>query len=315
MIIRSFLLAFIIVQGIVSLAQVPVEGDELLKILGLRNANDKVAQMEKYLDKNVQKNGYTLSFDNNVLVRIVLYNSNNPYFTNVTPFAGAMPKGLDFSQTIFKCKSILGEGFEEDGDKANRYEMSKKFPHGDMDAVEIKLDFVKGKLAMVSLILARGAAEEAEDKEGGGGSESVIRSDDYFMMIKKNFFNKEVERFTETLDERGVYRDRKHIVYIHDGVEFHINDMKHIDRIIFYSGGQSVEQKAANFEKFTGKLPYNLKFTDTKAIVQEKAGAPTGGDGNMMLFKDSGCEVEVYFSGANVNKVIIGIPKKKTEGN
>jgi hypothetical protein len=61
-------------------------------------------------------------------------------------------------------------------------------------------------------------------------------------------------------------------------------------------------------------MPYNLKFTDARDIVLQKAGNPQIDEGSKMIFADNtGAEVEVLFSGSAVYQVTIRISEKKEE--
>lgn len=292
---------------LVSFAQVPVEGDELLKLISLRKGNDKVNALENYIGGSIETTGASITFDQNVVIRVDLYNSNNPFFPNSTPFAGKLPKELDFTQTIFKAKSILGEGFEEDGEPANVLTISRQFPFNELDAIKISVDFRKGKMSMVSIIYQQGEAEKAEDAETAKEGEVVIRGDDYFFMIKKNVYNKEVEKFLSTLGNHD-YLDKSIRMFIKKGVTFQFNQANLIKKITFFSGGQNSSKKPEKFTGFDGKMPYNLKFTDTKEIVKQKAGSAKIDDGNKMTYLDSNCQIDIIFNGNTVSEVSIGIP-------
>jgi hypothetical protein len=221
-----------------------------------------------------------------------------------------MPKGLDFSQTIFKSKALLGEGFEESGDIPTQYTLNKSFPLNELDAYIINISFEKGKMAVVSIIYRKGEAEKAEDADAAQSGEVVIRGDDYFFMIKKNIYNKEVEKFLSTLGYTD-YEDRNVRMFIKKGVAIYFNAKRQIEKIVFYSGGQPTSKRIEKYAPFTGKMPYNLKFSDNREIVLQKAGKPTVDDGNKMIFIDNtGSEVEVLFSGSGINLVTIRIVEK-----
>lgn len=291
-------------------AQVPVEGDDLIKLISLRKGNDKVAAFENYIGDNVEAKGASITYDQNTVMRIDLYNSNNPFFPGAKPFAGKLPKDLDFTQTIFKAKALLGEGFEQDGEPANALTISKQYPLNDLDAVKITIDFRKGKMSMVTLQYQKGDAEKAADAESAQSGEVVIRGDDYFFMIKKNIYNKEVEKFLGTLGYHD-FEDRSIQMFIKKGVTIQFNQAKQIRKITFYSGGQPTSKRPANFSAFEGKMPYNLKFTDTKDVVIQKAGNPKINEGNRMVYIDANTEIEVLFNGDKVYQVSIGLPEKE----
>ncbi len=291
-------------------AQAPVEGDELIKLISLRKGNDKVAAFENYIGGNIEEKGASITYDQNTVMRIDLYNSNNPFFPGATPFSGKLPKELDFSQTIFKAKALLGEGFEQDGEPANALTISKQFPLNDLDAVKITVDFRKGKMSMVTLLYQKGDAEKADDAEAAQSGEIVIRGDDYFFMVKKNIYNKEVEKFLSTLGYHD-FEDRSIQMFIKKGVTIQFNQAKQIRKITFYSGGQPTSKRPAKFSAFEGKMPYNLKFTDTKDVVVQKAGNPKVDEGNRMVYSDANAEVEVLLNGDKVYQVSIGLPEKE----
>lgn len=305
---KSLILPFLLLS-LFAIGQVPVEGDELIKIIGMRKGAGKVGELEKYLNDDIQGKGFSLTFDNNVLIRIDFYNKNNPYFSDLSPFSGKLPKGLSFENTVFKTKSIIGEGFKEDGEPANVLTLSKQFPLTDMDAVNISIEFRKGKMSMLALIMEKGGAEKAEDadkaKEGG----IVIRGDDYFFMVKKNIYNKEVENFISTLGYYD-YSDRSILMYIQKGVTIQLNQAKQIRKITFYSGGQPSSKNPPSFLPFEGKMPYNLKFSDTPELVLQKAGTPKINTGGKMIFQDAMADVEILFANGKVYQVSIGLPEK-----
>jgi hypothetical protein len=58
-------------------------------------------------------------------------------------------------------------------------------------------------------------------------------------------------------------------------------------------------------------MPYNLKFTDTKDVVVQKAGNPKIDEGNRMVYSDANAEVEVLLNGDKVYQVSIGLPEKE----
>lgn len=291
-------------------AQVPVEGDELIKLISLRKGNDKVTAFENYIGGNIEAKGASITYDQNTVMRIDLYNSNNPFFPGTTPFAGKLPKELDFSQTIFKAKALLGEGFEQDGEPANALTISKQFPLNDLDAVKITVDFRKGKMSMVSLLYQKGEAEKAADAEAAKSGEVVIRGDDYFFMIKKNIYNKEVEKFLGTLGYHD-FEDRSIQMFIKKGVTIQFNQARQIRKITFYSGGQPTTKRPPKFSAFEGKMPYNLKFTDTKDVVIQKAGNPKIDEGSRMVYSDANAEVEILLNSGKVYQVSIGMPDKE----
>ncbi len=288
-------------------AQAPVEGDELIKLIGLRKGNDKAAAFENYIGTNIEAKGASITFDQNVVMRIDLYNSNNPFFPGATPFAGKLPKDLDFSQTIFKAKALLGEGFEQDGEPAGALTISKQYPLNDLDAVKLTVDFRKGKMSMVTLMYQKGEAEKAADAEAAGEGGIIIRGDDYFYMVKKNIYNKEVEKFLMTLGNHD-FEDRSIQMFIKKGVTIQFNQAKQIRKITFYSGGQPSSKRPPDFAAFEGKMPFNLKFSDTKDVVIQKAGNPKTDEGNRMVYTDSNAEVEVILNSGKVYQVSIGIP-------
>jgi hypothetical protein len=306
-----FLLLFLILfQNIY--AQSPVEGDALIQLISLRKGNDKVAALENYIGGNPEAKGASITFDQNIVTRVDLYNSNNPFFQNTTPFAGKLPKELDFTQTIFKAKAQLGDGFEQDGEPANVLTLSKQFPFNDLDAVRVIVEFRKGKMSMVSLVYQKGEAEKAADAEAVKEGEIIIRGDDYFYMVKKNVFNKEVEKFLLTLGEYD-FEDRSIRMFIKKGVTIQFNQAKQIRKITFYSGGQPSTKRPPSFAAFTGKMPYSLKFSDTKEIIFQKAGTPKKQENNSLIYADDNAEVEVILNGDKVYQVSIGIaePEKK----
>lgn len=294
-------------------AQPPVEGDDLIRLIGMRQNNDKVKALESYIAGDIVGKGISITYEQNVVIRIDIYNHNNPFFQHTTPFVGKLPMGLDFSQTIFKAKSILGPGFEEEGEIPGTYLLSKKFPLNELDAYRIFIDFRKGKMSMVSIVYLKGEAEKAEDVQAAEAGEIVIRGDDYFLMMKKNIYNKQVQQFLSTL-EYPDYEDRSIRMYIKKGVTIGFNSQRQIENITFYSGGQPSSKKPERFSAFQGKMPYNLKFTDTKELVLQKAGRPSVEEGNKMIFADNtGAEVEILFSGSTVSQVCIRIAGKGKE--
>jgi len=309
-----FLSTFVFLfSAIISSAQAPVEGDDLIKLIGLRQGNDLVKKLDDYIGGSIETKGASITYDQSVVSRVDMYNSNNPFFPNSTPFPGKLPKGLDFTQTIFKAKSLLGEGFEEDGEMATDYTLSKSFPLNELDAYMMSLNFRKGKLAVVSIIYKKGDAEKAEDADAEKTGEVVIRGDDYFFMVKKNLYNKEVEKLLLTLGYTD-YEDRNVLMFIKKGISIHLNSKRQIEKIIFYSGGQLTSKRPDKFSPFQGKMPYNLKFTDARDIVLQKAGSPKADEGGKMIFADNtGAEVEVLFSGSTVYQVTIRIAEAKKE--
>jgi hypothetical protein len=103
-------------------------------------------------------------------------------------------------------------------------------------------------------------------------------------------------------------------MYIKKGVTINFNQKRQIEKITFYSGGQPSSKKPEKFAAFEGKMPYNLKFSDTREVVLQKAGKPAADDGNKMIFADNtGAEVEVLFSGSKVYQVCIRIAEEKKE--
>jgi hypothetical protein len=305
-----FTFCFLFISALLK-AQAPVEGDELIKLIGMRQGNDIVKKLDDYIGGNIESAGISITYSQNIVTRIDCYNSNNPFFPNATPFAGKLPKELDFSQTIFKAKSLFGEGFTEDGEIPAEYTLSKSFPLNDLDAYLISISFRKGKMAVFSVIYQKGDAEKAEDADAAGTGEIVIRGDDYFFMIKKNVYNKEVEKFLSTLGYTD-YEDRNVRMYIKKGVAMYFNSKRQIEKIIFYSGGQPTSKRPEKFSAFAGKMPHNLKFTDSRDIVLQKAGKPMADDGNKMIFADNtGTEVEVLFNAVSINIVTIRMTEKK----
>jgi hypothetical protein len=99
-------------------------------------------------------------------------------------------------------------------------------------------------------------------------------------------------------------------MFIKKGVTIQFNQAKQIRKITFYSGGQPSSKRPPNFASFEGKMPFNLKFSDTKDVVIQKAGNPKIDEGNRMIYADSNAEVEVILNSGKVYQVSIGMPEQ-----
>lgn len=99
--------------------------------------------------------------------------------------------------------------------------------------------------------------------------QSTVKSFDYPSLLGKSVTSPEVIKFLVTLspnkrvEKAGKY---PHWIYSKDGVELVVNEENKIHAIFFLT--ESTMYKTT----FSGYLPYKLKMTDTRKIIEQKLG-------------------------------------------
>jgi hypothetical protein len=92
-------------------AQIPVEGDELPKLLGQQQLSAQVQALEAYIGGQYEPKGIKLHYNpDGKLVRVELFNGNNPWGEAIEQFQGKMPRGIMFTDMIVNVKKKFGEG-------------------------------------------------------------------------------------------------------------------------------------------------------------------------------------------------------------
>lgn len=282
----------------------PYQGDNFMTLLGLRKTNGHIAKMNLYIGGDPDGKGVKLTIVDNICIRVDIYNDNNPWGPNIKRFQGELPKGLTFEDKIPEAKQKLGNGFNADGDVFSNYFVSKTFLLESNDTCLMNLEYTNGRLTTVSLAYIKSAANEKEE-EKKNAPEPPIYGEDILIMIKKNQYNHEYVKLTQTLGYPS-YADRYVRVYADGGVEFHFNKDKQIEWVYLYSGGVG-GAGGQNMSKYKLPLPYGAEFGESQSSIMSKLGQPDGTEGNMIYYNENYARVYYQFLGGKLSIVKVGI--------
>ncbi len=279
----------------------PVQGDDLIKLLGKRNSVSDIQSLERYIGNDFATRGIKLDITRNVLQTIDLYNNENPYLPEMQQFKGKLPKGLKFGSSIFDAKKSLGEGYKTEGEVTASLVLIKEFPLNAVDGYEISLDFQKGRLTIVTLKFVEGGA--ANQEEASSAATIGISNSDYFEMVKKNAYNLKYVTLKNAIGA-SYDADRTKQIFLKQGLAVYFNNKSMIEKMVFYSGGQPYEDRSGmKFGGFPVILPLGIKFTDTETIVRQKCGTPAGNENGALVYTQGIGKLLVYFSGGKVGRL------------
>ena len=292
--------------------QSPVQGDDLLELLGKRRTADNVERLNKFIGNKESKEdisflnygkGIQMNVERSVVRGLDFYNDKNRYSEEFKRFQGNLPRDMNFDNTIYEVKQRMGEEFEAEGELTGTYTLTNTFRLNDDDDYALTVEFYSGRMTRVSIMYIEGGSREEKD-EGGVGIKKGFSGHDFFIMIKKNRYNRELKIFTQQLG-KPVVNDKKQQLYLKDGVDIRFNEMGLISAITLYSGGQTSSYKDEVFEPYTLKLPYGIKMSNSRDAVIMKAGSPKSGSGNVITYHEGFADMQVVFSGGKIDHVKI----------
>lgn len=284
----------------------PVEGDEFLKLIGLRESSAQVSELKSYVGSNGNPKGIRLVFMNSRLARIELFNENNPWGEDIKQFQGKLPMGLHFMSTIKDAKQALGNGFEVSGEVSSNYYVNKSFDLDGTDAYQMNLEFMAGRLMTVSIVLVEGAGGGAGEDGGIVASDAPVKGEDFLAMIKKNLYNKGLQATLGYLGE-PTERSKKYIIHQTGGLEVIFNQKGQVEWVYLYGGGQTSQHEGIKMEKSPLPLPLGLKFGDNMDKIIKFIGSPSGNEGGVSYINEGYARVYLIMSGGGLSMVKVGV--------
>jgi hypothetical protein len=290
-------LAAVIVLLFVSVAAVaqPFKGDEWINLLGKREATAEVAKVLSYVGDNGNPKGMKITIQNDIVTRLDFYNDDNPWGADIQRFAGTLPKGLEITSTIAKAKEKLGEGFETEGEVSGTYTLHKNFELNNVDAYQVNLEYLSGRLNAIGLIYMQGDAKKFD--QTGTLVKGGIKGDDVLHLVKKNIYSKIYEDLQTAIGPPN-HEERYLRVFATGGVEINFGQDLNISKVIMYSGGQPTPKgHIPTYSPYTLQMPYGLRFEDSRADVITKAGQPTKEEDGAMVYNDGYTSIKVFVNG------------------
>lgn len=302
---RLVITLFALLITFVAIGQVPVESDELPKLLGQQQASAQIQSLESYIGGSYEARGIKLHYNaEGRMVRIELFNKNNPWGQSIQQFQGKLPKGITFEDNIVQTKKKLGDGIEVDGEVSTTYFIYKQFELNNFDSYKISAEYIAGRLISLSLILVEGGSGDL--MEDGTINKSNFRGESLLSIVKKSKNNLELQKLIELFDTYYSYADKTHIIYAPHGLEVVTDYSGMVQEITVYAQGQNTSQGEVT-GAFKYPLPYGLKFQDNRGAVTQKLGQPAGGQGSEIYYNYGPSRMTVYFTGDKIAKVSVSI--------
>ncbi len=296
---------FALLIALSAFAQVPVEGEELPTLLGQQQGSAKIQSLESYIGGSYEARGIKLHYNaEGRLVRIELFNKDNPWGQGIQQFQGKLPKGITFEDKIVQAKKKLGEGIEVDGEVSTTYFIYKQFELNNFDSYKISAEFISGRLISVSLILVEGGSGDL--MEDGTINKSNFRGESLLSIVKKSKNNLELQRLIELFESYYSFADKTHIIYAPQGLEVVTDYSGIVQEIVVYSQGENTSQGELT-GAFQYPLPYGLKFQDSRGAVTQKLGQPVGEANGGIYYNYGPSRLSVHFGAGKISKVVVSI--------
>lgn len=287
------------------MGQVPVQGDELPQLLGQQQASSQIQSLESYIGGNYEARGIKLHYNpDGRLVRIELFNKDNPWGQNIQQFQGKLPKGITFEDKIVQAKKKLGEGIEVDGEVSATYFIYKQFELNNFDSYKVSAEYISGRLISLSLILVEGGSGDL--MEDGTVNKSNFKGESLLSIVKKSKNNLELQKLIELFESYYSYADKTHIIYAPHGLEVVTDYSGIVQQVIVYAQGQNTSQGEVT-GAFKYPLPYGLKFQDARGDVTQKLGQPAGEENGGIYYNYGPSRMAVHFGSGNISKITVSI--------
>lgn len=291
--------------SVIAFGQVPVEGDELPKLLGQQQASSQIQSLESYIGGSYEARGIKLHYNpEGRLVRIELFNKNNPWGQGIQQFQGKLPNGITFEDKIVQAKKKLGDGIEVDGEVSATYFIYKQFELNNFDSYKVSAEYISGRLISLSLILVEGGSGDL--MEDGTVNKSSFKGENLLTIVKKSKNNLELQKLIELFESYYSYADKTHIIYAPHGLEVVTDYSGIVQQVIVYSQGENTSQGEVT-GAFKYPLPYGLKFQDTRGDVTQKLGQPAGEENGGIYYNYGPSRLAVHFGGGKISKVVVSV--------
>ncbi|CAN5161779.1 hypothetical protein BH09BAC1_BH09BAC1_15540 [soil metagenome] len=310
---KVFLLFIVTTFSAALYGQIPVEGDGLPKLLGQQKTSSQIQSLEAYIGGEYEPKGIKLLYNpDGKLIRIELFNGNNPWGENIQQFQGKMPFGIVFTDKIVTVKKKIGEGFEGDGEVSATYFLIKQFQLTNFDSYKLSAEFITGKLISVSMILEEGGSGSL--MADGSVNKSGFMGESLITMVKKSKGSLELQKLITLFETFYSYSDKTHLIYAPHGLEVITDNSGTIQEVLVYSANQTTSQ-GEKTGAFKYPLPYSLRFQDSRNDVIQKLGAAAGEENGALYYNYGPSRMNVYFGGSGISKVVITANKdyKKPE--
>lgn len=293
----TLLFCMLLLPAMLMAQKPPVEGDDLIDLLGKRKENLQVKDMTDFIGDDYQSKGVKLGFRQGKVSSIELFNDKNPFSADIKRFQGVLPRGLSFRSKVVEVKKALGEGAMQQGELTKDYYLMKEYTLNTLDAYRITFYYYGGRMLQVSIDLQKGAAGAAEEK--AATKKLDIRGGDYVYMIKKNSQNRNVKKLVKYLGE-PTYKDRNVRDWVEKGAAMEMDNKGNVTWLGLYNKGQRSKWTGKTYKAYTHLLPFGVKFNDGRDIITKKAGHPDKTEGSTMIYNISYAQVKIHLSGGGI---------------
>jgi hypothetical protein len=108
---------------------------------------------------------------------------------------------------------------------------------------------------------------------------SCSKSSNLSDLIGLNINSKQVQEYLNVLGtyEISKYEDNYFYIFLNKGIDFSISKKDKITAIFLFSEGVD------GHRQYSGSLPYNIQFTDTRKVVETKLGPPDAHGGGSLI--------------------------------
>lgn len=300
---KIFLVFIALAFSFILNAQMPVQGDDLTALLGQQQASSQIQSLESYIGGSYEAKGIKLHYNPDTrLVRIELFNKDNPWGSAIQQFQGNLPKGITFEDKIVQAKKKIGEGFEVDGEVSATYFIYKQYELNNFDSYKLSAEYISGRLISLSLILIEGGSGDL--MEDGSVNKSTFKGESLISMVKKSTANLELQKLIAEFETYHSFSDKTHLIFAGNGLEVVTDYSGTIQEVIVYSEGQSTSQGEPT-GAFKYPLPYGLKFQDSRADVTQKLGSPAGEAGGAIYYNYGPYRLNIYLPGSKISKLVV----------
>lgn len=307
------LLSLFLFSILASAQESPVQGDDLLKVLGQNKNAELATQINNYIGNKDTKEdisflnygkGVQVNIEQNIMKTIDLYAGDNPYSSEFKEFQGKLPLGLSFNFTIHQTKLTIGEGYEVTGDVMSTYQLTKINKLNDDDDYRLIVEFSTGRMVMISISYLEGGEKTGEGEEGeSSGSGDRFKGNDFFTMMKKNPYNRQFVLFRRYIGT-PTHEDKTKQIYVKEGVDVRFTNGT-IQSITLYSGGQTSDYKGMPYLSYRYDLPYGMRIENSRGAIIKKLGTPASDNGNVVSYRERAALVEIAFKGEKIDWVKI----------
>ncbi len=302
---KVFSLFLALTTSVLLYGQAPVQGDELTALLGQLKSSTQIQSLESYIEGSYEARGIKLHYNADTkLVRIELFNKDNPWGANIQQFQGKLPKELTFEDKIVQAKKKIGDGLEVDGEVSTTYFIYKQFELNNFDSYKLSAEYISGRFISLSLILVEGGSGDL--MEDGTTNKSTFKGESLLYIVKKSKANLELQKLIELFETYHSFADKTHIIYASNGLEVVTDYSGIVHEVTVFAEGQNTSQGEVT-GAFKYPLPYGLKLQDNRDAVTQKLGVPAGSEGSSVFYNYGPSRINIFFGGSKISKLVFTI--------